>query len=153
MTKGELDGIKLYQEVACGNPEAEMFLYHWTVFAHGIDDIIDDYRDGKPIDAEQFIGVMAQSCIAYTLPFYQHNSARLQPVVMAVTNMYADSVKWERSDSPKLRAIADGIRSCGNELLCAVALICGGYSHMRRISSVLRERSYDKQHDDNGNPI
>lgn len=153
MTKDEIDGIKLYQEIACGNKDAEMFLYHWTVFAHGIDDIIDDYRDGKPVSAEHFIGVMGQSCVAYTLPFYQVHSARLQPVVMAVTNMYADSVKWERSDDPKLRKIADGIRSCGNELLCAVALICGGYNHMRSISSRLRERSYKQQHDEQGNPV
>ena len=153
MTKEEVDGVLLYQEIACGNRDAEMFLYHWTLFAHGIDDIIDDYRDGKPVAAEQFIGVMAQSCMAYTLPFYQQHSARLQPVVMAVTNMYADSVKWERSGDPKFEAIADGIRSCGNELLSAVALICGGYAHMRRMSPKLRHRSYEIQHDNAGNPI
>jgi hypothetical protein len=139
--------VRLYDHVCCGNPEALRFLFNWNLFCHGIDDIIDDT---KRTDPEEVIAAFAQANIVYSLPFYQANAARLQTTIMLVTNAYADSVAWEKSPNKGHQSMADVLRFAGNEMVFAVALICGGYRHMRAISASVREFSWDTHHTETG---
>lgn len=149
MTSSEREIIVLYDEVCLGNSDALRFIFHWNMFIHGIDDLIDDPVRPKP---EDVIAVFAQANILYTQPFYQAHAVKLQMVVMLVTNAYADSVLWENEKRIGLGAMADVLRFAGNEMMFAVALIVGGYQHMRKISVKLRENSWESHHDETGKP-
>lgn len=150
MTLSESNFVTLYDEASCGNPDALRFLFHWNIFCHGIDDLIDAPTRATP---GEVIDAFAQANILYTHPFYQAHAVKLQMVVMLVTNAYADSVFWEHEKRSGLSAMADVLRFAGNEMVFAVALICGGYQHMRRISMRVRENSWITHHDETGKPI
>lgn len=138
----------LFDEICCGNPDALRFVMHWNLFCHGVDDIVDmpEFRESP----EQIVSVFAEANVLFTLPFYQANFAKLQTTVMLVANAYADSVAWEKSSELHQQRLSDVLRSYGNEMLIAIALICGGYQHMRRMSPKIRERSWADQHGANG---
>lgn len=140
--------VVLYNEVTCGNSDALTFLLHWHAYCHGIDDIVDEGGN-----AEQVLAAFAEANLLYTLPFYQSNFSKLQTTVMLITNAYADSVAWERSDRVGRRRMADVLRFCGNEMVLAVALICGGFKHMRAMSPILRENSWFTHHDESGEAV
>lgn len=119
------------------------------IYCHQIDDLIDNREDGKPTTTpEQILKIPVNALLLYNHPFYMVHREMLMPVVLLVTNAYADSVAWEKSPSASERAIADVIRCCGNEMFFMVALICGGYEHMRRLSPRIREHSWHLQHTD-----
>jgi hypothetical protein len=149
MNLAERNFTTLLDEVCCGNPDALRFLMHWNLFCHGVDDLID--MEDRPCP-EDVISTFSQANILFTQPFYQANFARLQTTVMLSANAYADSVAWEKSPDKGHRILADVIRSYGNEMFMAVALICGGYQHMRRISQKVRDHSWKAHHDENGEP-
>jgi hypothetical protein len=151
MTLSERKIALMYDEVACGNADALKFIFHWNLYCHGIDDIVDGSLAMR--DPEQVVGLFAEANLLYTLPFYRANWERLQSVVMLITNAYADSVMWEDSYDKGQRTMADVLRFAGNEMLFAVALICGGYQHMRRVSAKLRNQSWQDHHDQHGEKI
>lgn len=138
----------LYDEACCGNREAMIFVIHWNLYCHGIDDIIDGEDSVKP--QESVLAVFSEANVLYTLPFYREHWMKLQTVVQLVTNAYADSVAWEGDGSRDRRTMADVLRFAGNEMIFAVALICGGYANMRRISGRIREQSWKDHHNERG---
>lgn len=150
MTSSESSIVRIYDEVTQGNPDALRFLFHWNIFCHGIDDLIDAAERPNPQDV---VDAFAQANILYAQPFYQVNAVKLQIVVMLVTNAYADSLIWEKNPNRGLSTMADVLRFAGNEMVFAVALICGGYQHMRRISATIREKSWRDHHNERGDRI
>jgi hypothetical protein len=144
-----LDSLPSLYAAACnGNDSALSFVIAFNKYAHGIDDIID----GDMTDKEEIIKVFVQGNIVFGHPFYLANITRLQPVYMLCASAYADSVKWGGSDKDGQRSMADVLRFVGNEMLFAVALICGGYELLRAISPAIRERSWLDHHDEKGEP-
>lgn len=141
-------------ELCRGNRDAMIFCDLWYNYCHGIDDLIDTLRDGRPLmSKEQMISLFFKAAILYNSPFFVTNRDVLFPIILQVTNTYQDSVKWERSSKPHLRAMADVFRTCGNEMFVIVALLCGGEQHMRVMSQKIKERDWLGQHDVNGKPI
>jgi len=63
-----------------------------------------------------------------------------------VTNMYADSVEWEKSETEWKQTWADFLRFAGNEMTNAIAYIVGGWTHLRFISRMLKALSYSGHH-------
>lgn len=123
----------------------------WMLYCHSIDDLLDTRFDGRPtMDTEEILKIPIYALLLYNSPFYMAHREALCPVVFLVTNAYGDTVKFEGSAGRHTRAIADVIRCCGNEMFFAVALICGGYDHMRKLSPVIRERSWIIQHTEEG---
>lgn len=151
MTLSERNLATLYDEVTCGNSDALKFIFHWNIYCHGIDDIVDGALSMR--DPEVVVSAFAQANVLYSLPFYQAHVARLQTVIALVANAYADSVMWEDSHDKGQRIMSDVLRFSGNEMLFAVALICGGYQHMRRVSAKLRNMSWQDHHDQHGEKI
>jgi len=123
--------------------DAAEFLTGWHIYCHLIDDIVDG---DTPFTNERFLEVLMLANKVYSLPFYRTYAPMLSSVVAMVTNTYADSVEWEKSDEEYKRKVADVIRQCGNEMIYAVANICGGHTLMRKISLRLREAAYLDQH-------
>ena len=136
-----------------GDEAAFTYLVLFNQYSHTIDDIIDDGRDGKPMDAERVIGAFMQCAHVHSHPFYVRHAAHLHPVMLMVANAYADSVAWEKSDQDGPRTMADVLRCAGNEMVLAVAAICGGWAHMRSLSAELRMGSWSDHHTPAGLPI
>lgn len=141
------------KELCRGNPHALVFCDLWYTYCHSIDDILDTMEDGRPtMSKEAILAVFINAAMLYNSPFYVENRHHLYPVVFAVTNQYADSVAWERSPEKHRRTMADVLRCCGDEMLFIVAMIVGGWQHMRQMSGRIRERDWILQHDEHGNP-
>lgn len=140
---------QMCQEVCLGQPDAVLFCHLWFNYCHLIDDLVDS--EDRPT-AEQFLEPLAMANVLYGTPFYRDHQNLLSPIVLSVTNAYADSVKWEKSCVHRRSTIADVLRCCGNEMFFMVAYICGGWKHQRKISSQIREQSWMLQHDATDKP-
>lgn len=141
-------------ELCKGNKAAEEFCSLWYRYAHFIDDIIDLKEDGRPtMSNEDILATFVDAALLYNCPFFVANRQHLFPLVISITNQYADSVAWERSPVEGKRKIADVLRCCGDEMLLMVAMIVGGWKHMREMSLKIRWRDYELQHDAEGKPL
>jgi hypothetical protein len=145
----DIELLEQYSEVCCGNRDAERFIAQWNLFVHGIDDIIDTGN----ASAEEIISVFAQANVVYSQQFYRDHYLTLQPVILLITNAYADSVLWEKRGTEGQKKMADVLRFAGNEILFAVALICGGYQHMRSVSAGIRDKSWKTHHNNQGESV
>lgn len=145
MTKGQLD-LQLLQRICLGNEEAMDYLsQHWAPYVHDIDDILDE-----EVNAERKIRAFARAAYLFSHPFYLKHIGALRQVVLQVTNSYADSVAWERSQVAWQREWADHHRHAGMEMVIAVAMIVGGYEHARAISLEQRVICYVEHHNRKG---
>lgn len=141
-------------DLCLGNTEAMSFGDVWYGYAHGIDDLVDTMKDGRPtMSRDQIISLFFCAAVLYNHPFYMKNQALLYPLIIETTNLYKLSAGWEGSPKPHLRAIADVLRSCGLKMHTAIALICGGENHMIDIARRMYEKDWLGQHDKNGKPI
>jgi len=140
-------------ELCKGNRDAMHFCDLWYRYCHGIDDLIDTMRDGRPrMSKDQMVGLFFQAALLYGSTFFVQNREALLPIVLLVTNTYRDSIAWENSSMSHLRQMADVFRTCGNEMYVIVALLCGGEQHMRTMSMKIKERDWLGQHDKEGRP-
>jgi hypothetical protein len=145
-----MSGKELFDQAlarACLNDaEAMSFLRLWSGYVHGIDDLIDE--PGMTNEAK--IGLFIQALQVYNHPFYLKHRTSLNPIIIGVTNLYADSVAWEKSPDAWKQAFSDWARHAGAEMVLAVANLAGGYAHMRRISLELRTVNYCEHHNEKG---
>lgn len=134
--------------LTCNNPQAREFLILWREYVHQIDDLIDGDAKGP----EPMLNTFMLAAFVYTTPFFQAHMPALRQIAVNCTNAYADSVAWEKADGWKAQW-ADHYRHFASEMVLAVAAICGGYQHMRKISPLIREMGWNEHHDAKGNPI
>lgn len=140
--------------LCCGNESAMTYCNLWYDYCHGIDDLIDTLRDGRPrMSKEQMVSLFFKAALLYNSEFFIANRNILFPIVLQVTNTYQDSVAWEQSPKSHLRQMADVFRTCGNEMFVMVALLCGGEGHMRKMSMAIKERDWLGQHTKDGVPL
>jgi hypothetical protein len=141
-------------ELCRGDESAMTFCDLWYNYCHGIDDLIDTLRDGRPrMSKDQMISLFFKAALLYNSDFYIQHRQLLAPIVLQVTNTYRDSVAWENSPRSHLRQMADVFRTCGNEMFIMVALLTGGEHHMRMMSMAIKERDWLGQHDQAGRPL
>jgi len=149
MTRNQAD-VKLIQRICRSDPEAMDFLAnYWARYCHEIDDIIDGDRVGP----ELILGTFALAIELYSHPFYIKHLAGLRQVARNITSTYADTVAWEQGPADWQRKWAEHHRHCSNEMVQAVAMICGGYEHARAIMPELRAMAYHEHHDREGKAI
>lgn len=131
-----------YRETCQGREDAYAFICAWQTFCSAVDDLNDG--DIKGVDALSrtfFVSIQT-----LTSNFWQQHGRDLYLLSALITNDYIDSHNCD----VKFR---DFLRSNGNQMLMAVAFICGGFDHLRKMSLKIREISYREHHDDRGNPI
>jgi len=133
-------------KACCGDPQAMEFIALWAEYCHAIDDIVDQ----ENTCAEHIIRTCGPLPVMLcTHPFFVRtpmHAVALRQVMLLVANAYADSVAWERSASDWQRNHSDVLRHAGNEMIFAVAQICGGYEHARKISLEQRTVCHLNQH-------
>jgi hypothetical protein len=149
MTRDEVD-LAALRRCCGGNEEAMGFLNLWRRYVHGIDDLID--RPGR-VGAEEILRTFALAAELYSHPFYLRHIGHLRGLVFSITNAYADSVGWERSEVDWQRSWADHYRHVGAEMVLAVAFLCAGYEHMRSVSRELRIVCWHEHHTPGGKPV
>jgi hypothetical protein len=144
-----------WNEALCkGNIHAMQFCDLWYRYCHGIDDLIDTMKDGRPtMSKDQMVSLFFTAALLYNTEFFVQNRNLLCPIVLQVTNTYRDSIAWEQSPRYHLRQMGDVFRTCGNEMYVMVALVCGGEAHMREMSMAIKERDWLGQHDEAGRPV
>lgn len=153
MTRNHMD-IRLVERIcqrvhqAGPDPEAMDFLAnHWAPYCHQVDDLIDGERS-KP---EEILATFALAITLYSHPFFLRHVSALRQVALNTTSMYADSVGWEKAQDWR-GTWADHHRHCALEMVAAVAMICGGYTHARQLMPELRKMAWHEHHNQNGKP-
>lgn len=147
MKSEELEKLSLF--IANGNSHAKELIDLAMVTFHMIDDLMDTMEDGRPtMRKETIMTLLGNLMLLYNCPYYIANQKILFPIMMAIHNSYADVLIFENHPKEHLRKIADVIRCNGNELFINIALLTGGYDHMRTVSPVIRENSWLIQHSD-----
>lgn len=132
---GTGEKVNRFLRLVAANDEGGFeFLKLWHQICHTTDDVIDENK----WDAESLLEVFMLASTVYSTPFYRQNSARLQLPCLTATGVYQLSVKWEKPNEPLWHRIwADVLRHSGNDVMFAVALICGGYDHLMKICGPL----------------
>lgn len=148
--EGKWSGLSDEVKALCkGNGQAIHFCSLWFLYCHRIDDLIDN-RTG--VTNDEILEMLLCAAAIYNCDFYIANRQMLYPIVLMVTNQFADSVAWENDSVEHRRKMADVLRCCGNEMFFAVAMLVGGWGHVRIWSPKIRERDWLLQHDEKGNP-
>lgn len=124
------------------------FLRLYGQYCHMIDDLVDEGGTHQ-----QLLKTFAHAAEVFNHPFYLRYQPFLYPMVIAITNDYADSVAWEKNGNEWQMKVADGIRNTANNMIFTVVNLVRGYDAMREISQMVREDSYFRHHDNDGNPI
>jgi len=140
----------LLHEVLIDDEEALVFCLAFAKHCHNVDDIIDEKRE----NTDFILGAFEFAAYLYSLSFYRKHAHMLLPVIKAVTNAYADSVKFEKEKTCKWKQhYSDVLRQSGNEVVVAAVEISKGYNAKRIISEKFREISYLRHHTKEGEPI
>lgn len=142
-----LSKLRLYLE---RDQEAVRFIQAITEYFHSVDDIIDE----KIIEPERVLKVFIQAAAVYSSNFYHRYYTQLYPLILNITNVYADSIRLEHDEEPWKRYCGDVLRSVGNDIITIVVGIVSGWEAMRDVSILIREVSYKEHHDKlTGKPI
>lgn len=140
-------------ELCKGNREAITFCNAFYQLCHMLDDLIDTKEDGRPtMTNEEILKLWAITCLMYNSPYYIRNQRHLFPSILSVTNLYATSVAWECSPINRRRMMADVLRTCGDHVLFMVAMIEGGWEHMRAMTDKIMEEDWIRQHNADDTP-
>lgn len=118
---------------ANGDAVASDWLTLWHRYNHAVDDVIDN----ATWDFESLLALFVTACMCYSHPFYALNRLALQMPVLLATRTYGDSVKWERDPALWKRQFAEVTRHAGNDVICAVAMLTGGWEHLTKVSAPL----------------
>ena len=129
--------------------EALCFVLLFNEYCHYIDDMIDEGNTAP----EDILTLCIKALDIYSSPFYQKNLSVLYPVVRVVTNMYGDSVVFEKSSDMKKQAYSVTLRHSCNEMWTTVIELCKGRTLARRASIELRELSLESHYNSQGEPI
>jgi hypothetical protein len=100
------------------------------------DDMVD--KD-KPVADADINGVFFSLMLGLPQnPFFDQNKAFLLPITLMCVNAWFDANLLEKSEDIRLRQSAWWLKQMGVELYGAVAYLCGGFEHMRKISQEAR---------------
>ena len=115
---------------ANGNPDAEAFARAWVAHCHLMDDAFD--RD-KPVTDERMGEVFAGLLVELSgSEFYRTHKPMLFSLMIVSVNAWIDANKRTGPE----RAVLAGMY---HEVIYCVAYICGGWRHLRHVSSECRE--------------
>jgi hypothetical protein len=129
------------KELTRGNADAERFVAAFVEHCHMLDDLVD--RD-NPCDDERMIASEIRWVMELTgNPFFLANRAFLVPLIVQGFNAWLDSNDWQQSDDPQKQRDADVLKGLYHEVIYQVAFLCGGWDHLRSITSTYRNYNHD----------
>lgn len=130
----------IYRTACNGNHDALTWLNTFHELAHLADDLVDEV-----FSAEGLGRLLVTNIALCSLPFWFAWHAELRPILNQTCSNWLDSVELERRPQAWAREYANTLRLCGNDLVIAVARICGGWEHSRKIALSVRELAWRNQ--------
>ena len=145
-----MDRAKFLDErryIACNNEEAIAFLVLWNDLLESADDVVDENTttEFKISTYELFNRV-------YSHPYYLKHLREFTLLVSLINNAYADSEEAMKSNLPWKKELGDVLRHSSGEMIRAVALLEGGWQHLRSMSMKFWEACYYQHHSAEGKP-
>lgn len=126
-----------------GNEVAERFVRVFVDHCHLLDDLVDN---DKPWDDERIIASeinwMMELC---GNPFFLAHKPQLVPLIVTGFNAWLDANRWEKDTDTRRRLSADVVKGIYHEVVHYCAFACGGWAHMREVTSRLREYDFDQK--------
>ncbi len=123
------------------NQQAADFLLAYVAYCHLLDDIVD--KD-KPVDDLRLVRESLSLIDAMLLnPWVRDNAVILWPLITSGFNAWLDANRWETSACVNQQRAADVVKGIYHEIVWVTARICGGFDHMRWVTSEHREYDYD----------
>jgi hypothetical protein len=138
-----IDFLKKYLKE---DSEAYIWLIAYAIYAHSIDDIIDNEVPSKYEWNEFLLRTFEFAEVVYSNIYYYKHITELRPLIKMASNTYMDSVQLEKSNEKWKRLAADSLRSTGNEVVLAVIELECGLEIRRKASMELREISWFTHH-------
>lgn len=140
------DFERMLMEAACGNKDAANWTAMYCLWAHFLDDIIDeaDMMTAENITKSNIM--MMNLCVDN---WFLAHRAELFHVVQLTVALWQQSNEWAKSKDSWKQLEGEWLRCSGNLLICVVSNICGGYEAMRTITPKLLELSYKHQKQEN----
>lgn len=123
---------RFYKGITCNNPEAFEFITLWSRYIHMFDDLVDEKSSilDRIETNNELIKLM--NC-----DFYKQHHQRLLPQIYLIAESYLAS-----ETSQKDTALGGFLSHEANNMLRLVALICGGWDHLKFISEDIRHLTY-----------
>lgn len=101
------------------------------------DDLVDGDKVVTPQDVDRvLVGVFVGLA---TNPFWQQARQFIEPIVIVAINSWMDANTFANSKDEKLRQLAFHIRNYSTEVAMACAFVAGGWEHLRKVSSEMRQ--------------
>lgn len=144
MEAPRLDFPKIFAEATLGDQHATEFLHAFLHFVHLIDDVIDGQKPHGDAEYVLLVHLEMLRILSFN-PFWEKHKVSLFPIVLQSVRAYADSNRWATRPDFRDRASSDVLKSQYQDVWFHVAYLCGGYSHMARISDQFRIYDYDSQ--------
>jgi hypothetical protein len=128
-------------KIANGNEQAADFIEAFVALCHTLDDIED--KD-KPVTDERLIGDFIRFKEALQLnPWASARATTFFPLIVVSFNAWLDANQWEKSEDVAKQRDADVVKGIYHEVVYWVAYLTGGWSHLRKTTSVHREYDHD----------
>jgi hypothetical protein len=122
---------------ANGNADAESYLTSIGMVSRVLDDLIDkDYQVEDKQICRAFFELLGG---LWLNPFFIKNAQTLIPLHIASYNAFMDSNEWAENGDSLKRLYSHVMKDYINELMGVTAFLCGGYSHMRQCSILVKE--------------
>jgi hypothetical protein len=131
---------ELLAKLANGDDAAFQWMWDFWCFTHMIDDLVDQDKDVTGPEAAK---ALARFVTALSMnPFYLQNAQSLYPLIISACIRWVDGDILDKSSDHRQRIHSEVVR-CGDiDLFLHVALLTGGWDHMKRWS--IEMRRYDK---------
>jgi hypothetical protein len=156
MSPEQIKKLQGYSEGYCniiskylhGKPDAQSWLLLYGIYAHAVDDVIDEKTDNT-----HKLRTFETALILYNHVYYRRYCDYLYALCKIAHTAYADSVRLERSENKIDQLIADPLRQYGNELILFIIELEEGKEARDAASIELRKLSWETHHNEDGKPV
>lgn len=125
-----------------GNRDAMRFVELFVGHCHLVDDLVD--RDKNTTDAQIVASWAAWNYeLAFNAFFITHRLA-LCALMTQAFNAWVDSNQWRTRENVNECLAADVLKGWYHEVIYHVAFLCGGWGHLRGVTSKLRAYDFEK---------
>jgi hypothetical protein len=129
------------KELANGDPDAMACAQTLWCYIHWLDDCIDKDKVLTHEDSAQ--RSMDLLLMLSFNRFWEANKSHLVPVLLVGLNSWLDSERAKHHPDYRFRAAADVWKSVYGEVFYQIALLTGGYEHMRKMALKWRGVDFD----------
>lgn len=118
----------IYRLASGGDLDAYVWLLAFHVWAHRLDDFMDE----GPPPRDQVFDLAADAVPLFSGAWYSRHAGTLGPVLAVVADQYRAS-----HDLDLPITLREGLRLAGNQVVLAVAYLCGGRPLVRQVADRL----------------